>query len=89
MDLKLTFEQRQQAQRMAENGDQLDQCFELVSARALLDELQTWMKLLRDAVFSGNADISPRLQHQGERLLERVSRVTSSDSASENEHRGT
>src|ERR1700739_1984074 len=37
---KLDFEQRQQAERMAENGNQLDQCFELVAARAEIERLR-------------------------------------------------
>jgi len=49
----------------------------------LLGDLQVWMKLLRDAVFSGNADISTRLQVQGEELLQRVSRAAASSPAIE------
>jgi hypothetical protein len=49
----------------------------------LLGDLQVWMKLLRDAVFSGNADISTRLQVQGEELLQRVSRAAASSPGNE------
>jgi|SRR5579862_691490 len=39
MTKKLDFEQRQQAERMAENGDQRDQCYELVAVRAEIERL--------------------------------------------------
>lgn len=53
----------------------------------LLGDLQVWIKLLRDAVGNGEARISGRLQHQGNELLERISRAALSGDSSAPEKR--
>lgn len=71
---KLDFEQRQQAERMAENGDQLDQCFELVAARAEIARLQTSLKRYEPVSLYNGHDID-WWKAEAERLRALVGRM--------------